>query len=64
MDVTTVNLLIIILTVAISIGIAHSLSSRAYRRAAALTLAFVVLCFCGSVYRSQFPAPAYSVRQE
>jgi hypothetical protein len=64
MDVTTVDLLIIVLTVAISIGIAHSLSSRAYKRAAALTLAFVVLCFCGEVYRSQFPLSAYTARQE
>jgi hypothetical protein len=42
MDVTTVNLIIIILTVAILSGIAHSLSSRAYRRSAALVAAFVL----------------------
>jgi hypothetical protein len=59
MDVTTVNLIIIILTVAILSGIAHSLSSRAYRRSAAL----VLLCLCGEVYRSQLPAPAYNARE-
>jgi hypothetical protein len=63
MDVTTVNLVIIVLTVAILSGIARSLSSQAYRRAAALTAAFVVLFLCGEIYRSHVPLSAYSSRE-
>jgi hypothetical protein len=63
MGVTTVNLIIIVLTVAIMSGIARSLSSQAYGRSAALIAALVVLFLCGEVYRSQLPAPAYSARQ-
>jgi hypothetical protein len=70
MDVTIVNLIIIVLTVSILIGIVWSLSSRAYKRSAALTAAFLVLHVCGAVYRSEFaptgynaPAPMYSGRE-
>jgi hypothetical protein len=64
MDITTVNLIVIVLTAAIMSGIARSLSLRAYRRAGALTVAFMVLWFCGEVYRSHVPLAAYSARQE
>jgi hypothetical protein len=43
------------------IGAARSLSLRAHKPAIAFMAALVALCFCAEIYRSQFPAPAYSV---
>jgi CHASE2 domain-containing sensor protein len=62
MNVTTANLIILLLTGIISIGAACSIAMRAYKFTIAFVTAFVALCCYTEIFHAQFNDRTYTER--